>query len=68
VPEDLATTLPQLFLQLSADRSPIADLRSRLLSLPTSNFVADRGELAHLIAETLQDKQTPQHAHAGETA
>ena len=68
VPENLATTLPQLLLQLSADRSSIADRRSRLLSLPASNFVADRGELAHLIAETLQDKQAAQHAHAGGAA
>ena len=68
VPENLATTLPQLLLQLSADRSSIADRRSRLLSLPASNFVADRGELAHLIAETLQDKQAAQHAHPGGTA
>ena len=53
LPEDLASTLPQLLSQLAADKSPIADRRTRLLALPAANFVAERGELARLIANTL---------------
>ncbi|MEQ1780359.1 MAG: glycosyl transferase [Hyphomonadaceae bacterium] len=61
LPENLAATLPQLLTQLSADKSPIADRRARLLALPASTFVAERGELAHLIEAT-------QRARAGRTA
>lgn len=68
LPEDLATTLPQLLLQLAADRSPIVDRRARLLALPTSTFVAERGELACLFADTLQNNQTSERACAERTA
>ncbi len=57
LPEDLATTLPQLFAQLATDKTPIAERRARLLAMPNSNFVAERGELARLIADTLGKPQ-----------
>ncbi len=61
LPEDLATTLPQLLAQLGANKSPIADRRARLLALPASTFVAERGELGRLIEAT-------QRTRAGRTA
>lgn len=64
LPEDLGSSLPQLLAQLAADKSPIAERRTRLLALPASNFVAERGELARLIAEVLQDNPTPERARA----
>lgn len=58
LPEDLANTLPQLLAQLATDKSPIAERRVRLAALPVSTFVAERGELARLIAETLGQTKT----------
>ncbi|MEY4782822.1 MAG: hypothetical protein RIR41_757 [Pseudomonadota bacterium] len=58
LPEDLATTLPNLFAELAADKAPIVERRARLLALPASNFVAERGELARLIADALGETQT----------
>lgn len=55
--EDLVSTLPRLLEELSIDRSPIAERRARLLALPDSTFVAERGELAALIRDALG--QTP---------
>jgi succinoglycan biosynthesis protein ExoL len=58
LPEDLATTLPNLFAELATDKAPIVERRARLLALPASNFVAKRGELARLIADTLGETHT----------
>ena len=68
LPEDLATTLPQLFAQLAADKAPIAERRARLLALPVSNFVAERGELARLIADTLGEHQPQPDQNRGRHA
>lgn len=51
--ENLACTLPGLVRSLVADRGAIAVKRSHLLDLPDTTFVAPRGELAALIADTL---------------
>ena len=51
--ENLACTLPGLIRTLIADRGAIAVKRSHLLDLPETTFVAPRGELAALIADTL---------------
>lgn len=52
-PEELAQTLPALIRTLNDDRSLIADKRKRLLALPADTFVAQRGELAAMIADAL---------------
>lgn len=67
LPEDLTSTLPHLLAQLAADKSPIAERRAHLAALPVSTFVAERGELARLIADTLDapdahDQDRSQHA------
>jgi succinoglycan biosynthesis protein ExoL len=59
LPEDLASTLPGLLAHLAADRSPIAARRARLLALPSDHFVAERGELACLIAKALGTVPAP---------
>ncbi len=53
VAEPLETSLPRLIGQLIADRGLIAPKRARLLDLPAATFVAQRGELASLIASAL---------------
>jgi succinoglycan biosynthesis protein ExoL len=53
--ENLALTLPALIERLTADRAAIKERRERLLRLPTSTFVAPRGELAALVSEAIQD-------------
>lgn len=58
LPEDLAVTLPALLAQLSADKSPITERRTRLLSLPTATFVSPRGDLARMIADALDQSPT----------
>ena len=70
--ESLACTLPGLVRTLIADRGAIAVKRSHLLDLPESTFVAPRGELAAMIADTLRDAGTGgtlnmHHADARET-
>jgi len=51
--EPLETALPRLVGDLVADRDLIAPKRARLLGLPEATFVAQRGELASLIAGAL---------------
>ena len=53
LPEDLAETLPRLIDQMAANPAMLAEKRARLLALPDSTFVAQRGELARLIDEAL---------------
>lgn len=51
--EDLAVSLPGLIRSLSANHTAIAIRRKRLLDLPDSAFVAQRGELGAFIRRTL---------------
>lgn len=58
--EDLADTLPRLLERLGAEPAPIRERRARLLALPAATFVAERGELARLIASALQPSDASQ--------
>lgn len=60
--EPLAATLPTLIASLAADRTPIVEKRSRLLALPEATFVAQRGDLAALIAGALGQPDAPSSA------
>jgi succinoglycan biosynthesis protein ExoL len=55
IEENLARTLPTLVERLVADRTPIAEYRTRLLDLPADTFIAPQGELAALVSDTLRD-------------
>lgn len=67
LPENLATTLPGLILELAANGSPVAIRRKRLLDLPASTFVAPRGELAGLINQALGRPGTSAFTNEGAT-
>lgn len=53
IPENLGETLPALIRELTTNAAPIAERSKRLLELPESTFVAQRGELATLINRVL---------------
>ncbi|RYG33487.1 MAG: hypothetical protein EON93_09550 [Burkholderiales bacterium] len=62
IPEDLATTLPDMIRSLIADRKRIADKRAHMLALPTATFVSPRGELAVMIDAALNTNTTEKRA------
>lgn len=51
--EDLAETLPELILELAADRSSISQRRARLIELPAERFVQSPGRLKQIVEEAL---------------
>lgn len=62
--EDLMATLPALVKQLVADRSLITEKREKLLALADEHFVQPRGIHGKLIADVLEECETPQPALA----
>jgi succinoglycan biosynthesis protein ExoL len=57
--EDLSQTLPRIIDQMFANPAMLAEKRARLLALPDATFVAERGELARLIADALGRPASP---------
>lgn len=63
IAEDLACTLPGLMNGLLQDRGAITVKRSHLLDLPEAAFVAQRGELAALVSDTLRNGAATDRIH-----